>query len=78
MKVVIIGDKKTGKSSLFNLMQKKNFKEAYIPTEEISATHINWDYKVTGDNVQVVVWDVVEKCLSHSFHLFFSVHIFLV
>jgi hypothetical protein len=60
VKVVIRGDRKTGKSQLWRRVQQKAFEDEYSPTPAIQIAHINWSYKVHDDPVLVEVWDVVD------------------
>jgi len=47
VKIVIRGETNTGKTCLFNRLQRKAFIEDHISTEQIQTATIPWDYKGT-------------------------------
>eukprot|EP01126_Amoeba_proteus_P001176 TRINITY_DN10337_c0_g1_i11.p1 TRINITY_DN10337_c0_g1~~TRINITY_DN10337_c0_g1_i11.p1 ORF type:complete len:113 (+),score=12.32 TRINITY_DN10337_c0_g1_i11:222-560(+) len=61
MRIVIKGEVNTGKTCLWLRLRGQKCPTTYHPTERIQICHIPWNYKITGDNVKVEVWDVVDK-----------------
>ncbi|CAG8467291.1 11847_t:CDS:10, partial [Cetraspora pellucida] len=64
VKIIIRGDIRTGKSTLFNRLQGEFFREEYITTPQIEVANIQWNYNQTNDVIKVEIWDVVDKGIN--------------
>uniref|UniRef100_A0A3Q0KGS5 GTP-binding protein Parf n=1 Tax=Schistosoma mansoni TaxID=6183 RepID=A0A3Q0KGS5_SCHMA len=61
MKIVIRGDRNVGKSTLLSRLKGEQFKEEYIPSNEIQLANIHWNHQNSQSVIKVEVWDVVDK-----------------
>ncbi|CAG8839929.1 2524_t:CDS:2, partial [Cetraspora pellucida] len=52
VKIIIRGDIRTGKSTLFNRLQGESFREVYITTPQIEVANIQWNYNQTNDVIK--------------------------
>lgn len=66
MKIVIKGDARVGKSSLFLRLKGYGFVDDYIPTENLNVTSLNWNYKATDDIVKIDLWEAVDTTVRKS------------
>mmetsp|Transcript_6780 Transcript_6780/g.28597 ORF Transcript_6780/g.28597 Transcript_6780/m.28597 type:complete len:769 (-) Transcript_6780:45-2351(-) len=60
MRVVLRGDRKTGKTCLYNLLQKKRFTEEYNPTRGPQKAVVDSDFQIGGIAVKLEVVDAAE------------------
>ncbi|CAH8566803.1 unnamed protein product [Schistosoma turkestanicum] len=75
MKIVIRGDRNVGKSTLLSRLKGEQFKEEYIPSDEIRLANIHWNHQNSQSVIKVEVWDVVDRgkprsSVSKGFKLF--------
>jgi len=63
MKVVIRGDRQTGKSALFHRLEGGGFIKEHRVTEQIQCSHVLWPYKTSDEMVNLEIWDVVDKAI---------------
>ena len=61
MKVLIRGERRSGKSSLLRRLQGKYHDEGYNQTPQLNAATVHWCSEFTQDPVKVEVWDVVDS-----------------
>ena len=66
MKVVIKGDARVGKTSLFLRLKGYGFEDNYTPTETLNVTSINWSYKATDDIVKIDLWEAIDSTVKKS------------
>lgn len=64
MKVVIKGDNRVGKTSLFMRLKGYDFDDNYKPTDALNVTSIDWDYKATDDIVKIDLWEAIDSLSS--------------
>lgn len=62
MKLLIRGERGTGKTSLFHRLQGLPIPSAHAPTPQLQTATINWNLRVgTEESVKCEVWDVVDR-----------------
>lgn len=66
MKIIIKGDARVGKSSLFLRLKGYGFVDDYVPTENLNVTSINWNYKATDDIVKIDLWEAIDTNAKKS------------
>ena len=70
MKLVIRGQRGTGKTALLHRLEGKPIKDEYSATPEIQTGHIHWNFKNSHDLVKVHLYmhSVPPQCKRHDKH----------
>jgi len=58
-KVLVVGPKKLGKTSLINMLFEKEFYEDYFPTKSVNVYPISLEHK--GEKLRFNLWDCSER-----------------
>lgn len=74
MKVVIKGDARVGKTSLFLRLKGYGFVDDYVPTEDLNVTSIDWSYKNTDDVVKIDLWEDIDSSTKKIVDVFNNTH----
>lgn len=68
LKIVIKGDARVGKTALFRRLEGHEFEDNLLPTENLTVTSINWNYKATDDIVKIDLWEAIDSIWRKSNH----------
>lgn len=63
MKVIIRGDRQTGKSCLFHRLEGGGFVREHLSTAQIEITKVLWQYKTSDEMVTLEIWDIVDSAI---------------
>mmetsp|Transcript_90753 Transcript_90753/g.135966 ORF Transcript_90753/g.135966 Transcript_90753/m.135966 type:complete len:416 (+) Transcript_90753:1-1248(+) len=55
-----MGDKSTGKSSLYNMLQRKHFEESYTHTTQNQSAQIPWEFRLSEVEVSIKIREIVQ------------------
>lgn len=66
LKIIIKGDARVGKTALFRRLEGHDFEENYPPTENLTVTSINWNYKASDDIVKIDLWEAIDPIWRKS------------
>lgn len=62
MKIIIRGEKGTGKTSLFHRLKGEPIPDDHESTPQLQSATINWNFRANSEeNVKCEVWDVVDR-----------------
>uniref|UniRef100_K3WS36 GTP-binding protein Parf n=1 Tax=Globisporangium ultimum (strain ATCC 200006 / CBS 805.95 / DAOM BR144) TaxID=431595 RepID=K3WS36_GLOUD len=62
MKIIIRGEKGTGKTSLFQRLKGEPIPDEHMSTPQLQSATINWNFRTNSEeNVKCEVWDVVDR-----------------
>lgn len=64
VKVVIRGERQSGKTALFQRLQGTPIDSEYTPSPKITTGHMRWTSRISGEDVvKIEIWDVVDKAI---------------
>merc|ERR1712063_186447 len=66
LNLCIVGDKATGKSSLYNMLQRKRFEESYSRTPTNQTATTSWEFRLSEVEVSIKLREIVQPRIKQK------------